>query len=97
MIRTLFQGGGKILFASEALNNLVRQGATTGNVLATILRGMLSSLLALDLKGDTVRITSASDTMVNPNPSNGAVARMSSDPDGSSVEEMEILRKWSFS
>ena len=76
--------------ASEELNHLVRKGAMIGNTLATMLCGIPSSPLAWDLKCDTARITSASDTMVNLNPSKEAVVRMSSDEDGSSVGEMAI-------
>ena len=74
--------------ASEELNNLVKEGAMIGNALATMLCSLSSSPLAWDLKCDTARITSASDTMTNLNPSKEAVARMSSDADGSSVGEM---------
>ena len=84
-----------IPLASEEINNLVRKGAMLVNTLATILCDMSSfPPLAWHLKGDTARITSSSDTMVNLNPSNGAVTRMSSDADGSSVEEIREVVIW---
>ena len=65
----------------------------TGNALSTMLCGMPCSPLACDLKCDTARITSASDTMVNLNPTKGLFTRMSSDADGSSVGDMAILEE----
>ena len=93
MILALFHAGGKIPFASEELNNLVRKGAITGNALAIMLCGMPSSPLACDLKCDTAKITSASDTGGKLNPSSGAVAKMFRDADGSSVGDMAIREK----
>ena len=53
--------------------------------------------LTWDLKCNTAKIMSASDTGENLNPSNETVARMSNDAVGTSAWEMAIREKWSFS